>query len=144
MTTPQASQPAAPPPQPLPDAASRPYWEHTARGELAFPRCQTCGTWHSTPIEFCRKCGGASAYETVSGEATVYTFLVQHHKVAPGFDDLRPYVVALVSPKEAPELRVVTRLVDVAPGEVKIGMPVKVRFVDHPGGDFKLPVFAPA
>jgi len=64
--------------------------------------------------------------------------------VAPGFDDLLPYVVALVSPKEAPELRLASRLDGVRPGEARIGQKVKVRFVDLPGGDFKLPVFAPA
>jgi uncharacterized OB-fold protein len=135
---------SAPPPQPLPDEASRPYWDHAARGELALPRCGDCGGWHETPIEFCRKCGGKLAYQVVSGEGEVYSYLVQHHTVAPGFGRLTPYVIALVSPREAPQLRLVSRLVDVAADKVRVGQKVKVRFVDHPGGQFKLPVFAPA
>jgi uncharacterized protein len=144
MTETQTRKAAPPPPQPLPDPLSQPYWDHAAKGEFALPRCQACGAWHATPIEFCRKCGGKQAYEVVSGEGEVYSFLIEHHRIAPGFDDLLPYVVALVSPKEAPDLRIVSRLVDVEPGQVRIGQRLMARFVDLPGGAFKLPVFAPA
>jgi hypothetical protein len=129
------------PPQPLPDPASKPYWERAALGVLALPCCRTCGTWHIQPIEFCRSCGGALAYRDVSGEGTVYSFLIQHHAVAPGFDGVLPYVIALVNPDEAPDLRMLTRLVGVDPADVHIGQKVKVAFLDHPGGAYKLPVF---
>jgi uncharacterized OB-fold protein len=144
MTEFQPVKAAPPPPQPLPNDASQPYWDHAAKGEFALPRCEACGAWHETPLEFCRKCGGKQAYQVLSGEGEVYTYLIQHHVVAPGFDQRLPYVIALVSPKEAPELRLVSRLEDIEPNEVRIGQKVKVRFVDLPGGDFKLPVFAPA
>jgi uncharacterized OB-fold protein len=131
------------PPQPAPDPGTKPYWDHAAKGELALPRCETCGAWHAQPIEFCRKCGGKFAYRTVSGEGTIYSYLIQHHLLAPGFEEALPYVIALVSPQEAPDLRLVTRLVDVDPVAVRVGQRVKAKFVDHPGGSFKLPVFAP-
>ena len=144
MTEVQTAKSAPPPPQPLPDSATQPYWDHAARGELALPRCQGCGAWHETPIEFCRKCGGKFAYQAVSGEGEIYSFLTQHHMVAPGFDGKLPYVIALVSPKEAPGLRLVSRIEGAGRGEVRIGQKVRARFVDLPGGDFKLPVFEPA
>ncbi len=144
MTEIRAPMSAPAPPQPLPDALSQPYWDHAAKGELALPRCQACGTWHALPLEFCRKCGGKPSFQVVSGEGEIYSFLIEHHPVAPGFDGLMPYVVAMVSPREAPELRLISRLDGIVPDEVAIGMPVRARFVDHPGGDFKLPVFGPA
>jgi uncharacterized protein len=139
----QPAKAAPPPPQPAPDETTKHYWDYAAAGQLAVPRCQSCGAWHATPLEFCRKCGGHFAYERVSGEGEIYTYVVQHHLVAPGFDAMLPYVIALVSPREAPEVRLVSRLVDVDVAGVRIGQKVKVKFVDLPGGDFKLPVFAP-
>jgi uncharacterized OB-fold protein len=141
MTVP--TQATARPPQPQPDADTQPFWDHARQGRLALPRCQSCGAWSEQPMEFCRKCGGHFAYAPVSGEATVYSFLVQHHVVAPGFEAMLAYVIALVSPVEAPQLRLVTRLVDIDPADVRIGQSVRVQFVAHPGGDFQLPVFGP-
>ncbi len=131
-----------PPPQPAPDAYSEPYWEHLARGELAIQRCQSCHEWQFPAIEFCRRCGGAFDYEKLSGEGTIYSYLVQHHNVAPGFDALRPYVIALVTPDEAAHVRLAARIVEAAPDDVRIGQRVRVKIVDLPGGDYKLPVFA--
>ncbi|MBW2270157.1 MAG: OB-fold domain-containing protein [Deltaproteobacteria bacterium] len=131
-----------PPPQPAPDSHSKPYWEHLARGELAIQRCQACREWQFPVLEFCRRCGGALGYEKLCGEGTIYSYLVQHHNVAPGFDALRPYAIALVTPDEAAHVRLAARIVEAAPDEVRIGQRVRVEIVDLAGGDYKLPVFA--
>ena len=131
-----------PPPQPAPDPFSEPFWEHLTRGEFAIQRCQSCHGWQFPAIEFCRRCGGALCYEKLCGEGTIYSYLIQHHNVAPGFDALRPYVIALVTPAEADHVRLAARIVDAAPDEVRIGRRVRVKIVDLPGGNYKLPVFA--
>lgn len=140
MNSPESDE--MPPPQPAPDPPSEPYWEHLSQGELAIQRCQSCREWQFPAIEFCRHCRGALGYEKLSGEGTIYSFLVQHHRVAPGFDALRPYVIALVTPEEAAHVRLVARIVDVDPEEIQIGRRVRAEIVDLPGGDYKVPVFS--
>ena len=69
----------------------------------------------------------------------MYSFIVQHHRVAPGFAEELPYVIALVTPDEAPGVRLLGRVVDTPHEAVKIGKPAQVVFVDHAGGDFTIP-----
>ena len=75
----------------------------------------------------------------MSGRATVHAFTVVHR--APDPSGAVPYVVALVDLVEG--ARVMTNLVDVDPGDVRIGLAVEVRFRRLDGG-IALPVFGPA
>jgi uncharacterized OB-fold protein len=52
-----------------------------------------------------------------------------------------PYVIALVELEEQPGLRLTTNIVDCAPKDVWIGLPVQVRFVES--DDLYIPVFEP-
>jgi len=54
------------------------------------------------------------------------TFTVNHHAWFPG--QQVPYVLAIVELEEQPGLRLTTRLVGLEPEEVRIGLPVRVRF----------------
>lgn len=129
-----------PPPQPAPDAATRPYWEHARSGELAISRCASCGEWDFPPNEFCRKCGSDEhEWVTLSGDGNVYTFLIQHHPVAPGFDNERPYAIAMVTPDEAPGVRLLGRVVDTPLEAVAIGKRARAVFVHQEGGDYTIP-----
>ena len=132
-----------PPPQPLPDADTAPFWQATADGRLAICRCQVCGTWHQPPLERCRSCAGATAFEPVSGRGTVYTFIVQRQPAVVGYFDVVPYAVGLVDLDEQHALRLPGRVVDIDPDDVHIGMRVKVRIEQLPGGDFHVPVWLP-
>ena len=76
-----------------------------------------------------------------SGRATVYSFTVTHQNQAPGFREELPYVLALVELEEGP--RLMTNVVDCAPAEVRIGMPVEVVFEDCTP-EITLPKFRPA
>ncbi len=62
--------------------------------------------------------------------------MVPHYPPAPMFGD--EYVVVLVELDEG--VRFVSNLVDVAPGDVEIGMPVKVTFVQT-DPELTLPLF---
>jgi uncharacterized OB-fold protein len=132
---------ALPPPQPRLDPDSAGYWTHASEGRLSLQRCGSCARWQFPPVERCRHCDGALSWQPVSGRGTVHTFIVQHHNVAPGFDALRPYVIALVSPDEAPHVRLPARLVDVDPVKLRIGAPVEAVIVPLPGGEIRVPVF---
>ena len=72
----------------------------------------------------------------------MYSFTVANREFAPGVTP--PYVVALVDLDAADGVRLVTNLVNVAVGEVRIGMPVRPLFFDLDGGAATLLYFEPA
>jgi len=131
------------PPQPAPDADTEPFWQATADGHLEMCRCQSCGLWLMPPLERCRKCGGATAFEPVSGEGRLYSFIVQHHPAISGYLTDLPYAVGLVELDEQPGLRLPTRIVGAEVSDLVCEMRMQVRFEKLPGGEFTVPVFAP-
>ena len=78
----------------------------------------------------------------MSGRGIVYSFTVVNREFAPGIKP--PYVVALVDLEEQEGLRLVTNLVNVTIGDVRIGMPVRVVFShDIEGEEVTLAFFEP-
>jgi uncharacterized OB-fold protein len=129
-------------PRPLPalDDANRAYWTGGATGQLLIVRCADCGYWIHPPSPACPQCLSRNvAPQPTGGRGTVLTFTVNHQLWHPAFPP--PYVIALVELDEQQALRVVTNIVDCAPEDLHLGMPVKVRFeqVD----DVHIPLFAP-
>jgi uncharacterized OB-fold protein len=123
---------------------NRPFWTGGEHGELRFLRCQDCGTYVHPPTPICpHDLSKRLAFEAVSGRARVASFTVNHQPWMPGPE--LPYVVAIVEIEEDPRVRLTTNIVDCKPGEVKIGMPVRVVFEHHadPDGDVWIPLFAP-
>lgn len=74
---------------------------------------------------------GTTDYLVASGRGTVYSYVVHHAPRVPGRP--LPFVVALVELEEG--VRMLGELRDVDPGEVTIGMPVQVEFLDFPADD---------
>lgn len=73
-----------------------------------------------------------------SGRGSVHTFTVIRHPQFPGYDS--PVVAALIDLEEG--TRLVSSVVDCAPEDVHIGMPVQ-GFVHEDEDGFKLPLFRP-
>lgn len=73
-------------------------------------------------------CPGCQGFEMESVEAcgrgAVHSFVVAHHPPIPPFE--YPNVIALIELEEG--TRLVSRLVGVAPDDVRIGLPVEVEF----------------
>jgi hypothetical protein len=128
------------PPQPIPDPDSLGFWENTAKGTFALCRCQICGLWMQPPLERCRRCGGETEFEPVSGQGEIYSMTVVHYPSVPGFDDQLPYTPIVVKLREQNGLRLCGHLVssDRIP---RIGDAVCAEVVDHPGGTFKVVAF---
>jgi hypothetical protein len=122
------------------DASNTPFWTGGKKGELLIQRCVSCRRWMHPPTEKCPVCGGELVVEPVSGNGTVFTFTVNSHAFNP--DVPPPYVIAIVVLDEQEDLRLPTNIVDCAPDEVRIGMPVRVLFEQH--GEVFVPVFAPS
>ncbi len=130
----------------LPELGTRSsfFWTAGERGELAFLRCRDCGYWIHPPQPICPRDHSKHVEpEGVSGRACVHTFTINHQPWMPGPE--LPYVVAIVEIEEDPSMRLMTNLVNVEPGDVEIGMPVRVVFEYHPdeGGDVWIPLFEP-
>ncbi|MER6160476.1 OB-fold domain-containing protein [Streptomyces sp. NPDC001868] len=127
-------------PEPTPE--TQPFWDAAARGELRIQRCVTTGKFFFYP----RPCSpyvfdGEVEWVTVSGDATLYSYNI-NHRPAPGFQDDAPYAIAVVELAEGP--RMMTNIVGIenTPENLVLDMPLKVRFQERDG--IAVPVFAPA
>lgn len=122
------------------DELNRPFWTSGASGALHLPRCTSCRRWAIPPAPSCSACGEPTGYEPVSGRGRVFTFTVNHHPFNP--DVPVPYVVAIVELEEQDGLRFTTNVVNCAPEDVRIDMPLSMVFERQ--GDVFVPQFEPA
>jgi uncharacterized protein len=129
-----------PPLAPEPDPESEGFWQGTAAGELRVQLCGSCGRLRFPPLVRCPFCHAAErAWRPVSGEGTVWSFVVPHPPLLPGFAEAAPYNVVVVALAEDPALRMVGNLVaraggpigEVDPATIEIGLPVGVVFTER-------------
>lgn len=105
----------------------QPYWDAARRHELVLPQCDSCGKVYYPVGPVCPNCLSDSfRWVPTSGRGTVSSFVVYHKAWAPWLQSRVPYVVAQVELAEGP--RLTTNLLDIAPGDVRIGMDVQVAF----------------
>lgn len=117
---------APPRDQPLFDG----YWAGCAAGELRLPSCSTCGRFHWYPLHRCPHCGSAElGYRPVGSTATLFSWGVIRRALHPAFDARLGQVVALVVPDRAPDVRLVTNLLDADASTLRLGLAVEVEFV---------------
>ena len=127
-------------PLPQPSLASAGFWGSGADGVLRISRCNACGRLFHPPLPTCPSCRGRDVgLSPVSGKATVVGFSVNHQSWLPDFPP--PYVVAIVALAEDDGARLTTNIVGCDPGDVHVGMRVKVLFEQH--DDIWLPLFEP-
>jgi len=127
---------------------TREFWRAAQRRELAIPRCDACGAFVWYPAPRCRRCESeALTWTRVSGEATLFSWAVVTRALFAAFAAKAPYVTGLVALREAPEVRLVTTLVDCAPADLRMDMPVCVAFrpLEFPGDTRRVlaPMFTP-
>jgi len=136
---------------PLPNLENdqiRPFYEGAERGELVVPRCTGCGRFNWYPRDSCRYCDGEDLpWTVVSGEGALFSWAVVARAFVPQFAERVPYVAALVSLSEAPEVRIVSNVIECEPSTLEIGMPVHAVFrrVEFPDvkGSLTAPFFVP-
>jgi hypothetical protein len=116
------------------------FWAGTRQGELRIQRCGGCGALRHPPGPSCPRCGsiGKAEYQVAAGTGTVYSYVVHHHPPVPG--KKLPIIVALVELTEG--VRMIGDLTGIEPGDVSIGIPVRVSF-DRIADDLVLPVWRP-
>jgi uncharacterized OB-fold protein len=115
-----------------------PFWIAAKERRLVAPQCGDCQTFRLPPTPFCPNCQSKAVnWVDLSGDAVVYSFAVVHG--FPGMPDL-VLVPAVLDLPDAPGARLVSNIVDVAPADVTIGMPVHVDFSPISDG-WLLPIF---
>jgi uncharacterized OB-fold protein len=113
------------------------YVEHLKKGEFAYQVCKDDGKAFFYPRAVAPGSGSRNLEWRVSkGLGTVYTTTVVHYKGE------APLNVAMIDMDEG--FRLMSRVEDIDPMQVKIGM--RVKFRAHPGDEKTLPypVFTPA
>ncbi|HWE76656.1 MAG TPA: Zn-ribbon domain-containing OB-fold protein [Stellaceae bacterium] len=116
------------------------FWDGCLDGQLLLQRCRACSALRHPPSPICPTClGDAHEWISARGRGTVYTFTVVR-EARRGWEKFVPYVLAVIALEEGPHI--LSNIVDIAPEQVAIGMPVEVTFADL-GGSTKLPLFRP-
>src|SRR5439155_9124541 len=121
-------------PVPIPDEASRPFFEGALAGKLMLLRCQACGTYQSptgglgVPLRpRCLNCFAAElAWAPSSGRATLYSFALMHQLYDEAFADEIPYNLSVIETEEG--VRMTSQVVGLPNDELQIGMPLQVVF----------------
>ncbi|CAN5421384.1 hypothetical protein BH09PSE5_BH09PSE5_23510 [soil metagenome] len=117
------------------------FWTGGKTGRLLMLRCYDCKFWLHPPAPNCPRCMSRDVEpQQTSGLGVVEAFTVNHQAWTAGLTE--PYVIAVVSLADCPDVRLTTNLVGVATDDVRIGMAVRCTFEQH--DDVWLPLFTPA
>jgi uncharacterized OB-fold protein len=125
--------------KPVPEITemNRIYFEGCAKGELRLRRCPNCAARFRFAYAWCPKCWSVDlVWEKACGLGKVTHYSVVHVPPSDAFET--PYVLALIELDEG--VRMMSN-VKCAPGEVRIGLPVRVTFEKRAG--VSLPMFVP-
>ncbi len=112
----------------LDDPLTKEFFAGAARSQLVIPRCEACDRWVWYPEESCPGCDGALTWTETSGRGRLFSWAVVQRPFLPAFAEMIPFVTALVSLEEAPEVRIVTYVVDVDPAELGAELRLAVTF----------------
>lgn len=127
-------------PVPVTQPWSEKFWEGTQQGKLLIQVCRDCQSKIFYPRKFCPECWSGNLYWVeASGKGKIYTFSTAYSMVEPKFMDELPYTIAYVDLDEG--IRMMTRIVDCQPEDIRFDMKVEVVF--HDRGGYRLPYFRP-
>jgi uncharacterized OB-fold protein len=126
-------------PSPIMTEDNEGFWAAAQERRLVTQRCCGCGRLQHPPRPMCPTCHSLELEEIdLAGTGVVYSYTILHHPKHPAFE--YPVLAALIDLDEG--VRVLSNLVGVPPGDVKIGLRVQVQFVPT-RDDQSVPVFAP-
>src|SRR5256885_15985734 len=116
-------------PIPVPTLETAPYWEGCRQHRLRIQRCSACSRYQFFPRIYCSNCFSERIeWVNATGRARVLSFTIVRRPVSPAFANEVPYVVALVTLEEGPQM--MTNIVECTPEGVRIGMALEVVFED--------------
>jgi uncharacterized OB-fold protein len=122
---------------PLETTETAGWFEGARAGELRVQGCLDCGRLRHPPCPVCPWCHStARGWREVSGRGRIWSYVVPHPPLLPGFSELAPYNVILVELDDDPTIRLSGQLVahagaapnTVDPAAIVIGEPVRAVF----------------
>ncbi|WP_433451004.1 Zn-ribbon domain-containing OB-fold protein [Streptomyces sp. CA-142005] len=97
---------------PVTDTDGAPFWEYASRGELRVQACGDCHEPRFPPRPCCPHCRSfASEWRLTSGRGRIWSYVVPHPPLLPGYAEQAPYNVVLVELEDCPRIRLVGNLV---------------------------------
>ncbi|MER6912362.1 OB-fold domain-containing protein [Streptomyces sp. NPDC000594] len=133
---------------PVPDDDGAPFWAYAARGELRVQICAECAEPRFPPRPCCPHCRSfGSGWRRMSGRGRIWSFVVPHPPLLPGYAEAAPYNAVLVELVDAPRIRLVGNVVaapdapldSVDPARLRIGAGVRAVFAPPAPGAVPLP-----
>ena len=115
---------ARPRPVPRPTPTTQPFWDGAKKKKLMLQYDPVARRYQFWPRQCSVRTGKRNLqWKEASGKGTLYSFTETHVPTA-GFEGRTPYVIGLVELDEG--VRIIANLVNVAPGEAKVGMKLEV------------------
>lgn len=116
---------------PQPDPLTQGFWDAAKRHRLALQECARCATLRHPPTRMCAHCGSEVAHwRELSGEGTLYSYVIVHQTALPAWRSRVPYNIVLVAPREAPHLRIHGNVVGLDDAGLKVGLALEAVFDD--------------
>lgn len=115
--------------------------------KLMGSRCQKCGTLYLPPRPLCIKChNGKMEWTELKGKGKLAAFtvitVVPAKMIAQGYGRDNPYCTGIVELEEGPKISGRIIGVDFRAGQIKVGMPLAVDFIETGEGEDKKTVLA--
>ena len=105
------------------------FWDGISQKEIRYRKCNSCNTNIPSGCWICPECWSDDlGWETASGAAVVWSFVVYHRMFSP--ERTEPYNVVLVDLDEG--VRFVAT-VDCPNDDLYVGMPVQAEFFEENG-----------
>lgn len=126
------------------DHVNKAYYKGLLCHELLANRCRDCGRWHTPLRPICPNCWSPRVVPTpVSGHGTVHLLTLLHQgPPATGVAYSPPWPLAAVELVEQPGLRVTATLVDCPREDLRVGLEVRLAWIERDGAPW--PAFRPA
>ena len=111
-------------------AQDSPFFAALTKGKLLGSRCGQCAYTYATPRSHCMYCGSRTRWMELPQEGKVHTYTTCYF-AGEAFLKETPFTLVLVEFEHVNTL-FLSRLKEVDPQTVRIGMPVKAQFVKRP------------
>ena len=111
-------------------AEDSPFFVGLGKEKLLGSRCTACGYTFATPRAYCMQCGAATQWHELPLTGRVHTFTTCYYG-GEAFLKETPFTLILVEFDGADTL-FLSRLKNLPPDQVRIGLPVNARFAKTP------------
>lgn len=130
-------------PLPRPTPTTEPFWQGLRERRVRVQYSPSSDQWVFYPRSHAPlTLADDLEWRDVSGNGMLYTFTIARRPTSPDFAGEEPQIIAVVELDEGP--RLTTTLVNVAEGEIEVGMRLSPVFEDAEGGEITLLRYEPA